>query len=88
MSHEWKLALLRREIDHIDDQIVGLLTKRFTVVESVGKTKKKLELPVQDNKREEDILKRIASITPKRYKSLILKIFKTVFTVSQELENS
>ena len=53
------LKLLRREIDAIDEQILGFLAKRAKICEEVGTSKKMDGLPVHDAKREEEVFKRV-----------------------------
>jgi chorismate mutase / prephenate dehydrogenase len=56
---ERELRLARGKIDRLDWRIVGLLAKRRAVVAKVGRLKRLLGLPVEDPKREAEILGRI-----------------------------
>ncbi|ARM76354.1 chorismate mutase [Acidianus manzaensis] len=49
---------LRRQIEDIDDQIVKLIVSRFELVKKVGEIKKEKNLPVTDEKREEEVRQR------------------------------
>ncbi|WP_461863127.1 chorismate mutase [Thermococcus sp.] len=53
-----RLHELRTEIDGIDRQIIGLLEERAKLTREIGKIKRELNLPVKDEKREEEVLKR------------------------------
>jgi chorismate mutase len=54
-----ELALHRREIDAIDLQLLELLNRRTRVVESIGKIKQEIQLPVYEPKREEDVFRNV-----------------------------
>ncbi len=47
------LKELRREIDAMDEQIVGLIADRVKVCEAIGTAKKAQGLPIKDIAREE-----------------------------------
>ncbi len=49
---------LRERIDEIDKQIIELLEERIKVAKEIGKIKKELNLPIKDEEREKEVLKR------------------------------
>lgn len=53
MSPEKELAELRKEIDSIDRELLGLLTERFAVTSRVGELKKREGMAAEDTAREE-----------------------------------
>lgn len=53
-----RLHELRKEIDKIDKQIIELLEKRVRIAKEIGEIKRELNLPVRDEKREEEVLRR------------------------------
>ena len=55
------LADRRAKIDALDVRIVALLNERAEVVREVGRVKKQFGLPANDNKRVEDVRRRIAA---------------------------
>jgi chorismate mutase / prephenate dehydratase len=55
------LADQRTKIDALDTRIVALLNERAEVVREVGRIKKQSGLPVNDQTRVEDVLRRIAA---------------------------
>jgi len=59
LAYEMELFNLRKDINDIDKQIMGLLINRLEVVEKVGELKKKHNLNVLDQKREDAIYKKI-----------------------------
>lgn len=55
------LESLRKQIDLLDENLLQLLKKRFSLTHQVGKLKKQRKLPIEDAKREEEILSRLLS---------------------------
>lgn len=53
-----RLYELRGRIDEIDKQIIELLEERIKVGKEIGKIKKELNLPIKDEEREREVLKR------------------------------
>lgn len=53
-----RLYELRGRIDEIDKQIIELLEERIKVAKEIGKIKKELNLPIKDEEREREVLKR------------------------------
>jgi chorismate mutase len=51
-----QLETCRREIDSVDQRIVGLLEERARVVEQVGKIKREAKLPVTVPSREQQVI--------------------------------
>ena len=59
-----RLEELRREIDHIDDEILKWVALRLERVLAVGDHKREHHLELYDPERERRILERIASRAP------------------------
>jgi chorismate mutase len=76
-----KIEQYRKKIDGIDENIISLLEKRFKYVETIGKIKKQLQYPVEDKKREKEILSKIKF---KRSPTLPSKFIKTLFSLIME----
>ncbi len=78
----------RQEIDKIDKEIIRLLKKRFSHLNTIADFKIKKNLPIKDLKREEEVLKnRIGygdglGINGK----LIQRIFSAVMTESRNIQ--
>ncbi len=73
---------LREEIDLIDDKIISLLDKRFEKTDAIGKIKASLDMDVLDNKREEEIVKKIKEISSNN--NDILEIYKEIINCSKK----
>jgi len=70
-----KLEKFRREIDKIDADMVKLLEKRWATAKRIGEEKRKKGLEYYDQKREEEVLKKVVGKT-----SLDKNFIKDVFT--------
>lgn len=53
-----ELQALRGRIDDIDESVILLLKERMEVVRSIGQMKKKQGLPLRDDKRWQEALKK------------------------------
>jgi len=53
-----KLHELRKRIDEIDEQIIKLLEERVRIAKEIGAIKRELNLPIRDEKREEEVFRR------------------------------
>ncbi len=60
------LEELRKEIDSIDNKIIGLLGKRKDLIKKVSAIKKELNKPVIDKNREQQIIERIRKLSSEK----------------------
>ncbi len=60
MNHD--INDLRKQLDEIDEQLIGLLARRFAVTENVGNYKKQHNLPAIDLSREAAQFERIRKL--------------------------
>lgn len=51
-----RIAELRETIDHVDHQLVALLSRRFQCAEEIGEIKKAEKIPVLDSSRESIVI--------------------------------
>ncbi|MBI2548392.1 chorismate mutase [Candidatus Woesearchaeota archaeon] len=79
---------LREEIDNIDDALVNLLAKRMKIAKKIGTMKVKEKMPIYDNKREEDIYRRVIIQAKKKNISerMIRAIYEEIITASREVQ--
>jgi len=80
---------LRKQIDGIDKKIVQLLVRRMKLVLKLGKLKNKEGLPVQDKKREMQMLKKLEKQAKKRGLDVkfINKLYKDIFKESRRIQS-
>jgi chorismate mutase / prephenate dehydratase len=80
-----KLLQFRKEIDRLDDRIVGLLNRRMKLVENVGNLKALNGNRVYDRSREKQILARLCSDKKNLLKERDLRlIYKKILAVSRQ----
>lgn len=79
-----KLIELRKEIDTVDNQIKELLIKRMDICLDIAVYKKCHNLCVEDEKREEEILKNLSK--NEKYSNLVSCIWKPIMEYSKNLQ--
>ncbi len=52
----------RKQIDDVDEQIVKLIADRIEIAKKIGDEKKKLAIPITDEKREIQVLKHVKDL--------------------------
>ena len=63
LSNECLLKYERRQIDHIDNEIINLINQRISNVQSIGRYKKTQGFDVYDEQRDIEVLKRYGSLS-------------------------
>lgn len=80
-----KLTELRMKIDEVDHEVAHLLLKRFELADQILQLKIKLDLPIQDSQREQEILEGLSGgLTPCAYLEELLSVFRYILKVSCE----
>lgn len=72
-----RLHELRKEIDEIDEQIIKLLEERLRIAKEIGEIKRELNLPIRDEKREEEVLKKAGKFR---------EVFKKIVEVCRDVQ--
>ena len=80
-----KIENLRKDIDKIDEKIVGLLEKRVKLAGEIGKTKAKQNIGVSDIGREQKVLENICKTT-ELDKKFIQNLFKDIIDHCKNLQ--
>ena len=79
---------LRTLLDNIDNNILQLLEERMDIVRQVGVIKLEFNIPIEDIRREEKIIKKLKNISKNNLtKSQLKKIFQTIFNFSKIEQN-
>ncbi len=82
-----RILELRKRIDEIDEQIIRLLKERMAVAQEVGQLKKELKIPVEDVRREKEIIRRLTkSAGDTLSDEQLIRIFKAVFQSSKQVQ--
>ncbi len=75
----------RAQLDKIDEQLVKLFHERLQVTGNIGRFKKEHDLPVLDEKREEEKLNAVAALCVEPSEAEGVKeLFKTIMKVSRD----
>ncbi|CAI2616407.1 chorismate mutase [Lactobacillus kunkeei] len=80
-----ELNEIRKDITKIDTEIIELLKQRFTLCQQVGEIKRANNLPILDEKREQEILAGIELMTPK-FAEEIKAVFKEIMQQAKNIE--
>ena len=78
---------LRQQIDDLDKDIIQLLKKRMGISKEVGKLKEKLDIPVEDKNREDEIIDRLTKQAGRNLsEEQLIRIFTAVFKSSKQVQ--
>ncbi len=87
MIEKIDLSALRRQIDEIDDTILGLLNKRAAIAIAVGETKNNASRDIYVPERERDIFERLTGANPGPFPNHgVLNVFREIISGSRSLE--
>ena len=82
-----RILELRQLIDQLDEEIIQLLKKRMGISMEVGKLKEKLDIPVEDKTREEEIIERLTQQAGQNLsEEQLIRIFTAVFKSSKQVQ--
>jgi len=82
-----RILELRQQIDKLDEEIISLLKKRMGVSREVGKLKERLDIPVEDKTRENEIIDRLTQQAGQNLsEEQLIRIFTAVFKSSKQVQ--
>jgi chorismate mutase len=55
-----ELTQLRKKINQVDEKILHTINDRVQICRSIGETKRKMNLPIKDPDREEEVLAHVS----------------------------
>lgn len=77
----------RQQIELIDRQLIKLLTERMALSRKIGLEKSRLELPVKNKQRENEILNNLISQTDGRLSpEFLTHLYGVIFDESRKLQ--
>lgn len=82
-----ELKEIRKNIDNIDDKIVALYRERMELCEQVAKEKAKSDKPINDAKREREIIFRLSEQVPKELTLYLKELYETIFFTSKAYQS-
>ena len=82
-----RILELRQQIDDLDEDIIRLLKKRMGISKEVGRLKEKLDIPVEDKSRENEIIDRLTQQAGRNLsEEQLIRIFTAVFKSSKQVQ--
>lgn len=86
---EHSLETLREEINRIDEDIIGLLSKRMEVVKKVAVLKKSKGISIEDRDREKNIFLRIEreAKSGNISENFVLEVFGLILSHSKSIQS-
>ena len=78
---------LREKIDKIDKKIINLIKNRMDIAKEVGKIKSTLNIPIEDKKREEEIISRLVEFSDGSLnQNQLIRIITALFKISKQVQ--
>ena len=82
-----RIAEIRKEIDRLDDELLGLLIKRLKLGREIGEVKRAIGKTVTDEAREKEIFQRlIKNAGSKMDEKDIIEIFSKILEISRKTQ--
>jgi chorismate mutase len=82
-----QLDELRKAIDKLDSDILGLVAQRIELVLQIAEYKRTRELPVYDPERERNVIERLIGLAPSHLDAgLVRRIFERIIDESRRIE--
>ena len=82
-----RIAEIRKEIDRLDDELLGLLIKRLELGNEIGEVKRAIGKAVTDEAREKEIFQRlIKNAGSKMAEEDVIEIFSKILEISRKIQ--
>jgi monofunctional chorismate mutase len=82
-----RLTEIRKDIDRIDDELLGLLIKRLKLGKEIGEVKREIGRVVADEAREKQIFQRlIKNAGSKMDEKDIIEVFSKILGISRKTQ--
>lgn len=78
---------LRKHIDEIDGEISKLFVERMKLCEEIGKIKAAEHMPVEVSSREKEVIDRVTSGKPEKFKKYIELLYSEIFALSKQYQS-
>lgn len=76
----------RKEIDLIDSELIKLFEKRMKLSAKIAKEKSRKNIPVYDEKREQEILKKINGKSSEKLQKFSAELYEKIFELSRNYQ--
>lgn len=77
---------IRAEIDKTDSELIKIFEKRMSLSAEIAAEKKEKNLPVFDEKREQEILKKIGEKSSAEFENYTKKLYEKIFELSRSYQ--
>lgn len=81
-----KLSILREDMDSIDNHIVKLFAERMEISRKVAGEKKKRNLPIYDENRENAVFLRITAMVDEEIQPYLIRLYHSVMDISRDFQ--
>ena len=82
-----RLTEIRKDIDRLDDELLGLLIKRLKLGKEIGEVKREIGKAVADEAREKEIFQRlIKNAGSKMAEDDVIEIFSKILKISRKIQ--
>ena len=82
-----RLTEIRKEIDRLDDELLGLLIKRLKLGKEIAEVKREIGKAVADEEREKEIFQRlIKNAGNKMPEENVIEIFSKILKISRKIQ--
>tara|TARA_B100001179_G_scaffold141904_1_gene102524 strand:+ start:297 stop:557 length:261 start_codon:yes stop_codon:yes gene_type:complete len=82
-----RLTEIRKDIDRLDDELLGLLIKRLKLGKEIGEVKREIGRVVADEAREKQIFQRlIKNAGSKMAEKDVIEIFSKILEISRKTQ--
>ena len=84
-----KINQIRKHIDRIDAALITILAERMSLMPEIAEHKKKNKIPVFQEKRDQEIMKRLLKISKEHGldESFVEEVFLSIFNEAKRLQN-
>ena len=88
MANHKQIEEVRKHIDRLDTVLITTLAERMSLIPEIAQYKKKNSIPIFDEKREQQIMKKLLKIAEDNGldKGFVEEIFLSVFNESKRLQ--
>ena len=80
------MQVFRQKIDEIDKSLVELFEKRMALSEEIAVFKKENNMPIYDQKREEQKLSELSAMVSDDKKIYLKELYSLIFTLSRSVQ--
>jgi len=83
-----KVKKIRKHIDRMDHILITSLAERLALIEDIAKQKKKMELPIKQEKREQQIMKKLKAVGKAQGldNGFVEEIFLSIFNEAKRIQ--